>query len=673
MLSARALASISDDVIELYSQLEYEIKKDMFRRINRLQKVTDATTWQAEILKETGGLKANIDKLVKKYNASSQKMLKDLFYSAMDESKNNDIKYYSLAARNLSASQKQKLNTSIDRLYNAEVINKTFAAQQAQLEKLYNDVTRMTLTVADASEKEFLKQCNNAYLKVNSGAFSWDNAYKDAINAQAREAYADAAVNLANNGVKTILYNYSGTPREYSIEAATKMNILTGINLAASQQTLENAAALGCDLVETSAHIGARDVERPGKPWSSHAAWQGRVFCLNGERDYIDGDGNTKHAANFQESCGLGEPDGICGINCRHSYYPYFEGSSLMYSKGELDEMNEKLVKLDGRNITPYEAEQELRLCERNIREYKAQTAALEMTGNTQNPKYTRARENIYKWQAKARHIVDETGIKRKYINEYIGTRDGVQPRGIAPKITVPQNTNNIKTDIKLKNIDYEKLTDNPISNARELLENNRVAKIDFMSYIEVPNETYIINKIGGGDLTKGSCSSVSNAFIANLGGYNVTDFRGGISMEIFSSRRTSIEMAKFNGVESYIEKSINDFTAVNKLLSNIKEGNYYKLGTGAHAAIVRKKEGIYQYLELQTKSKNGWYILNEKELKTRFGCKKSRTRYGMKIEVENYLIEASSLAKNKEFIEMMKYLNTEIEKQKKGIGGGKK
>ena len=401
MLSARALASISDDVIELYSQLEFEIKKDMFRRINRLQKVTDSTLWQAEILKETGGLKSNIDKLLNKYNASSQKLIKDLFYSAMDESKNNDIKYYSLAARNMSASQKQKLNTGIDRLYNAEVINKTYAAQQAQLEKLFNDVTRMTLTVADASEKEFLKQCNNAYMKVSSGAFSWDNAYKSAVNAQAREAYADAAVNLARGGVKTILYNYSGTPREYSIEAATKMNILTGINLAASQQTLENAAEMGADLVETSAHIGARDVDRAGAPWANHASWQGKVFCLNGERDYIDGDGNIKHAANFAESCGLGEPDGICGINCRHSYYPYFEGMPSLYSKGELDEMKDARVRLDGHAITPYEAEQELRLCERNIRNYKAEAMSLEMTGNTDNPKYIKAREKYIKMARK--------------------------------------------------------------------------------------------------------------------------------------------------------------------------------------------------------------------------------------------------------------------------------
>lgn len=432
MLSARAIASLSDDLIELYSQLEFEIKKDMFRRINRLQKITDATLLQAEIIKETGGLKSGIEKLISKYDEKAQKQLTELFNSAMEQAAEKDIKYYSLNKREMTASQIQRLNTSVDRLYNAAIINKTYAAQQNRLEQLYNSITRMTLTVADASEAEFLKQCNIAYMKITSGAFAWGDVYKEAVNAQAREAYKDAAINLAADGVKTILYDYSGHPRTYSIEAATRMNVLTGINLSATQQTLENADELGTDLVEVSAHIGARDAEREGRPWANHAAFQGKIYCLNGERDYIDADGNTQHAYNFQEICGLGEPDGICGINCRHSFYPYFEGAPQMYNKGELDEMKEKRVTLDNKLITPYEAEQDLRLCERNIRGYKARIQALELTGNSNDPKYFDAKNRLYNWQERARHITNETGIQRKYINEYIGTTNGVQPRGIS-------------------------------------------------------------------------------------------------------------------------------------------------------------------------------------------------------------------------------------------------
>ncbi|MCQ2387965.1 MAG: phage minor capsid protein [Clostridia bacterium] len=449
-----------------------------------------------------------------------------------------------------------------------------------------------------------------------------------------------------------MLYNYSGTPREYSIEAATKMNILTGINLAASQQTLENAAALGCDLVETSAHIGARDIERPGKPWSSHAAWQGRVFCLNGERDYIDGDGNKQHAPNFAESCGLGEADGICGINCRHSYYPYFEGTPQMYSKGELDEMKDKLVKLDGKDITPYEAEQELRLCERNIREYKAQAAALEMTDNTQNPKYTRARENIYKWQEKARHIVDETGIKRKYINEYIGTRDGVQPRGIKPI-----NNKALK--------EFEKST---IQSVAQDLANRNVEALKVEKLSSPITSDAIIKKLSGGDLTGGSCSSLAFAYAGNLGGFDVTDYRGGASRRVFATTSNIVEIANLKGVKSEVLSATNDVRAALDLLKNI-EKNYkeYYLATGRHAAIVRKTNNGFEFLEMQASDpkENIFKTLDESALKRRFKCRVKGV-----YNDESILIECESLAKNKDFRKLLKYINTNTYLQQKGIKG---
>lgn len=95
--------------------------------------------------------------------------------------------------------------------------------------------------------------------------------------------------------------------------------------------------------------------------------------------------------------------------------------------------MADKKVKLDNKTITPYEAEQELRLCERNIRFYKGVAEGLKNIGES-DPDYIKAANKIYEWQRKAQHITNETGIKRNYINEFIGTADGKQPRGLKPK-----------------------------------------------------------------------------------------------------------------------------------------------------------------------------------------------------------------------------------------------
>ena len=59
-------------------------------------------------------------------------------------------------------------------------------------------------------------------------------------------------------------------------------------------------------------------------------------------------------------------------------------------------------------------------------------------------------------------------------------------------------------------------------------------AKIDYLPVekLETPlTDDEIISKVGGGDLTKGSCSSAAFAYIGNKCGYDVTDFRGDDSL----------------------------------------------------------------------------------------------------------------------------------------------
>ena len=64
MLSARYLASCTDDLVKLLSELETEIVSDMARRFIKLGKVTESSEYQARILAEIGGLKEDVIKLM---------------------------------------------------------------------------------------------------------------------------------------------------------------------------------------------------------------------------------------------------------------------------------------------------------------------------------------------------------------------------------------------------------------------------------------------------------------------------------------------------------------------------------------------------------------------------------------------------------------------------------
>nr|DAN66288.1 MAG TPA: hypothetical protein [Caudoviricetes sp.] len=185
--------------------------------------------------------------------------------------------------------------------------------------------------------------------------------------------------------------------------------------------------------------------------------------------------------------------------------------------------------------------------------------------------------------------------------------------------------------------------------------------------------EEQIINAVGGGDKTKGSCSSAAFAYIGNKGGYTVLDFRGGKSCDFFS-RDSRIQMiGNLPGVKMHVVKNTNDFTAVRGLLEKVEAGNEYYLATGRHAAVIRKNEGRFEYLELQSRISNGFKPLDNVVLKERFKCKKTHsTRHG-KYEVDSYIIDLNSLKDNPEFHNLLSFINTAGSKQMKGIEGHEK
>lgn len=216
-------------------------------------------------------------------------------------------------------------------------------------------------------------------------------------------------------------------------------------------------------------------------------------------------------------------------------------------------------------------------------------------------------------------------------------------------------------------------LVDNPKSKTRITLETLEVESREIKAFEKPLTQDKIIERIAGGDKTKGgSCSSVAFAYTANKAGFDVLDFRGGLSKSTFAKRSTIEEIAKLNGVKSKIVEKVNDFSAAQELYKEMEAGKQYYLAIGSHAAIIQKKDGKLLWLEMQSAStsNNTWHTLDDNVLKWRFGCKQSRSHYRQKYAISSILIDTESLGKNKEFIELMKYINTSENSQLKGAGG---
>ena len=125
----------------------------------------------------------------------------------------------------------------------------------------------------------------------------------------------------------------------------------------------ELADELGCDLVEVSAHAGARP---------EHAAWQGKVYSRSG---------TSEKYPDFRSSTGYGTGAGLCGWNCRHTFGPYIEGSPRVWTDEKLAELSAPKYEYQGEKFTEYEARQKEKHFDRQIYRWQREAEAMRAAG----------------------------------------------------------------------------------------------------------------------------------------------------------------------------------------------------------------------------------------------------------------------------------------------------
>ena len=190
------------------------------------------------------------------------------------------------------------------------------------------------------------------------------------------------------------------------------------------------------------------------------------------------------------------------------------------------------------------------------------------------------------------------------------------------------------------------------------------------------PTEEEIISNLGGPDKTKGSCASLALAYTAQKGGLNVLDFKGGDSRTFFADSDNKAILFQ-NAIVKTNDRTVAGTMTVLQTVSNAPEGKEFLLATGNHMAVVRKgNNGLIEYLELQnSKSVNGWkrmgewFSANTKDtLRSRF-----KTKVRSKYKGKCYLYDCDKLREEKNFKMSLGFINTEADKQQKGMGGGMK
>lgn len=327
MLTPEYLQLIGEGAEEIASQLHERIIKAIVERIAiRLGRgddyiLTPRDKWQLEVLEDAGFLREDIQKEIAKQTKLQLKEIKQAFEDAGVTSTQYDDKIYEAAG--LSPQPLQQSPHLI------RLLQRGYEATQGE----WRNYTR---TTADAAQELFIKQCDIAYNMVSSGAQSYTEAVKEAVET------------IAGEGV-TVTYPSGHTD---TIETATLRAVRTGVAQATADITLERMKEMNWDIVIVDAHLGAR-LGDGGENFTNHAWWQGKLYSLSGK---------DNRYPPFSV-CNYGHVQGICGANCRHSFAPGNEDDEWP----EIDSEE---------NRKAYELSQRQRLLERRIRKTKREAMA---------------------------------------------------------------------------------------------------------------------------------------------------------------------------------------------------------------------------------------------------------------------------------------------------------
>lgn len=330
MLTPQELLEIVDTLHPQLDTLNAWITADLISRLMaRLGRgeeflLTGTDQWQLEVYKSAGGhyeaLEREIKRFIKRTDAEVKAIFEDAGIRAWAA---DDAFYVAHGLESVPLAQSE---------YMIRLLTDTY-------QRTNGEIHNFTRTTAKASQQQLINVLDTAHFKVMSGAQSYTQAVKDAVN------------DIISNQAKV----HYPTGHVDTIETAVLRAVRTGVGQASGNMAMQGMIERDWDLIRTSAHIGARYGDGGENP-SNHFWWQGKLFSRTGK---------TPGYLLFEEATGYGTGEGLCGWNCRHSFGP---GDPDHNPYADFDAEENKKV---------YDLSQQQRKAEARIRQQKIKVLGL--------------------------------------------------------------------------------------------------------------------------------------------------------------------------------------------------------------------------------------------------------------------------------------------------------
>lgn len=329
---------------KLFYDLQDRIFSDVVRRIRKTGKITSSADYQIHKLEILGNSTEFIEQEIKRLLDASDPEIWELY----DKVANWEYVRYRDAYEQINRQFVPLADNDLIQQWGQAIIRQTKG-------DIVNITQSMGMSVSIGGGKKaftpladyYQRYLDRACMDIVTGSFDYNTVLRRVIK------------EMTDSGIRSVNYASGWNNR---VPVAARRAVMTGVSRLSAQINEQIAKDLETDKYEITWHAGHRP---------SHW-WGGRIYTYS----------------ELESVCGLGDVAGLCGANCRHSYYAFIEGVSVPnYTAGELRELEEKEAQTHtykDKEYNAYQAAQAQRQMEAQMRAQRARVKQLQAGGAEQ-------------------------------------------------------------------------------------------------------------------------------------------------------------------------------------------------------------------------------------------------------------------------------------------------
>lgn len=316
---------------KMFLELQNRIMRDVVRRIKKTGGITSTADYQLNRIQIIGNSTEFIESEIKRLSGLTDPELWEIYDTVIEKDYTRAKEIY------------EQVNAHFTPYEDNEQMQTWAKAILSQTKHEIQNITRSMGFALDYGGKKvftpfseyYQKYLDRACMDIVTGAFDYNTVLRRVVK------------EMTASGIRTVNYA-SGYGNRAPV--AVRRAVMTGVHQLAAQINEQVAKDLGTDTYEVTWHAG----HRPSHWWGGNVYTKQELISI----------------------CRLGDVDGLCGANCKHSYFAFVEGVSVRtYTPEQLREMeaNEQVARsYQGKIYNAYEAQQRQRTLETRMRKQRS-------------------------------------------------------------------------------------------------------------------------------------------------------------------------------------------------------------------------------------------------------------------------------------------------------------